>query len=133
MPQKFIDITQVHIVMVHLVILTRIATNITIAIHLSAPFLFRTSKIHCSILSWMRIHSRNIGNLTCCIGIEMRTGTIVPAQCISCISCTPTTKRHSPAYCSVKPYFSTPDTICRYSQCWTKRIKVRIGSIYFNS
>ena len=44
-PQEFIHVVEVHVVMVHLIVTVRIAADVSVAIHLRTPLLDRTGKI----------------------------------------------------------------------------------------
>ena len=71
MPKQFIDIIQIHIVVMHLIVTLRITANIPIGIHLRTPFLLGTCQIHLGVLRRMGNYRFYVRHLTLGIGIEM--------------------------------------------------------------
>ena len=78
-PQQFIDVAEVHVVMVHLVGLAWRTADIAIAIHLAAPPLLGPGTMLLLVLQWMGRYRLHIGDLTLGIGIEMADGTVAPS------------------------------------------------------
>ena len=128
MPHQFIDVIEIHIVMVHLVITVGITADITSGIHLCAPFLQRTGAVAFRILLCSRHRDRHIRHLRFGISIEMLHRTVIPSQHISEITSTPSCQRHSPSYRSMKPCLSVPDAIRRKDEGRTESVEIRIGS-----
>ena len=110
-PQQFVDVVQVHVVVVHLVVAVRVAADIAVAVHLRSPLLLRPCQVHRCILRRMRNRWRNIGHLTGGICVEMAAGAVVPSQHIGQISGTPASQRHSPSHGPMKPGLSVPYSI----------------------
>ena len=128
MPQEFIYITKIHIIMMHLIVTTRITTNISVTVLRCTPLLYGTSQSKGRILCRMWYRIGYLSHLAGSIGIEMRTGTIVPPQSIACISCTPAAKGHTPTNGTMQPDFTIPNTIGSYGKGTTQGIKKWIGS-----
>ena len=82
-PQQFVDVVQVHVVMVHLVVALWITTNIAIGIHLRAPSLLSSGQILCRILRGMGNHRLDARHLTLGVGIEMTDSPVVPSEHIA--------------------------------------------------
>lgn len=101
-PEEFINIAKIHVIVMHLIVLAGITANISITILRGSPTLFRPCQIQYRILSRMRDRIRDFSYLTGSIRIEVRPGTIMPAKRVSGISSTPATKwqRHPTAPCS---------------------------------
>ena len=133
MPKQLVHIIEVHVVMVHLIIALRITTDITIRIHLGAPFLLGTRHIHLRVLRRMRNRRFYIGHLTLGIGIEMAQLTLIPPQHITHIGSTPTGQRHTPAYTAMQPGLSVPIAIGSKGQGTSQCINIRIWCIELDS
>ena len=116
MPQQLVNVVEVHIVVMHLVVTVRIATDIAVRIHLRMPAFLRTCHLLLGILCRMRNVSRHILHLTLGVCIEMGLGTVIPTQHITQIACTPTSQRHTPANTAMQPRFSVPIAISRHHQ-----------------
>ena len=82
-PQQFVNIVQVHVVMVHLVVALRVSADVTVAIHLCAPFLFGAGQVHLGVVVGVRQSGGHVGHLTLGIGIEVGTGAVVPSQYVA--------------------------------------------------
>ena len=133
MPKQFIDIIQVHIVVMHLVVSLRIATDITIRIHLRAPFFLGSGKIERRVLRGMRNRGFHIRYLTLGIGIEMTHGPVIPSQHISQIACAPTCQRHPPSHTTMQPRLPVPVAIGGQRQSTAKGINIRVGGLEMDS
>ena len=129
MPHQFIDVVQVHIVVMHLVVTVRITADIAVAIHLRSPFFLSPCHIQRGILRRMRNRWRHICHLTSSIGVEMTFGTVPPSQHICQIASTPSSQRRPPAYRTMKPRHSVPSTVSCCYNGRAQRIKERIGSV----
>ena len=62
MPEQFIDIVEVHIIVAHLSVIIRQLADVAVAIHRSAPLLSRTSQILGCILGRMRIDGFDVAH-----------------------------------------------------------------------
>ena len=126
MPKQLVHIIEVHVIMVHLIIALRITTDITIRIHLCAPFFLGTRHIHLRVLRRMRNRRFYIGHLTLGIGIEMAQLTLIPPQYIPHIGSTPSGQRHTPSYTAMQPCLSVPVAICSKTKSASQCINIRI-------
>ena len=129
MPKQLVDIVQVHIIVVHLVIAFRIATDIAVRVHLCAPLFSGTSQVLFLVLCRMNLCGGHLSDLTLGISIKMTPGPVSPAQHVAQITSTPACQRHAPANATVQPGFSIPVAVSSHHQGTTQRINVRIGSV----
>ena len=100
-PEQLVDIVQVHIVVVHLVVAFRIATDIAVGVHLRTPFLLGTGEVHLGILRRVGDGRLDFRHLTLGVGIEMTDGTVGPAEDITEITRTPACQGHTPTDAAV--------------------------------
>ena len=128
MPEQLVDIHQVHVVMVELLVVLRIAADVAIAVHRSAPFVGATGEI-VLLVHHMRTGHRNIGHLTLGIGIEMNALAVEHTQEIAHIGSTPAWQRHSPAHSAMRPHLPVPGSVCSHNHGSANRIQISIGSI----
>ena len=110
-PQQFVDIVEVHVVVVHLVIAFRITADVAIRVHLCAPLLRSPGKVECGVLRGMGYRRLYIGHLALGVCIEVRDGTIVPTEYIAQIACPPSCQRHAPSNTAMQPCLSVPVAI----------------------
>ena len=128
-PQQFVYVTEIHVIMVHLIVTARIAADISVAVLRCSPYLGRTCKRKGRILCRMRNRIGNFGHLTGSIVVEMSSCPVVPAQHIAYVCGTPAAQRHTPADSSMQPHaLFPPNTVGSNSKCTAKRIEIRIGS-----
>ena len=133
-PQQFVYVAEVHVIMVHLVISPGISTNIPVAVLRCSPNLGRTCQCKSGILCRMRNRIRNPGYLTGGIVIKMSACAIVPTQYIAYISSAPTAQRHTPTDSSMQPHaLFSPNAIGGNGKRTAKRIEIRIGSSNFDA
>ena len=90
MPQEFVYVAEVHVVVVHLVVALRIAADVAVAVHLGAPFLLGPRHVLFRILGGMRIYGGDTVYLRLGVGVEMRAGAVVPAQEVAAVGSAPT-------------------------------------------
>ena len=129
MPQQFVYVVEVHVVMVHLVVATGITADITVGIHLCAPFLFCSCKVHSGILRRMGYNGFYSGHLTLGIGIEMGTRAVAPSQHVANISGTPTRQRHAPTDAAVQPSLSVPITVGGKDEGSCQRVQIGVWGL----
>ena len=70
-PQKSVDIIEVHVVVVHHVSAVGITADISIAIHLSSPLFLGSCHIQGTVLTGMGHCGGHIPHLTTCICLKM--------------------------------------------------------------
>ena len=116
MPQQFVDIAKIHIVVVHLIIAAGVTADISIAVLRGSPLLHRACQGEGCVLSRMGNGVRHVNDLTGCIGIKMRTYTVVPTKGIAGICRTPATEGHTPTDSAVQPDFTIPNAIGCHSK-----------------
>ena len=128
MPEQLVDIHQVHVVMVELLVVLRIAADVAIAVHRRAPFVGATREI-VLLVHHMRTGHRDVGHLTLGIGVEMNALAVEHTQEIAHIGCTPAWQRHSPAHSAMRPHLPVPGSVCSHDHGSAYRIQISIGSI----
>ncbi len=77
----------------------------------------------------MRDDRFHIRHLTGCVCIEMLFGTVVPAQHIAQIACTPTIERHAPTDGTMQPSFSIPSAFGSKHQCFVDGVDIWVGCV----
>ena len=76
MKQQFVDVVEVHVIVVHDILAVGIADDVAIRVHLSAPRLGLTGQQLLWVRSRVGDDRLNVGYLTVSVGIEMTHGTI---------------------------------------------------------
>ena len=132
MPKQFINIHEIHIIMMELIVLFGIAADITIAIHRRTPLIGTTRKSLFSIHQ-MRQGNRHIRHLTLGISTEMNALSVLHTQEITSIGSTPAIQRHTPTHCAMIPHLAIPCPIRSHDHDTSNRIQVRVRSIKNNS
>ena len=133
MPEQFVDVAQIHVVVMHLIGSVWISADISVTVLRRTPFFFRACEVQYTILSRMWDDKRNICHLTGCIIVKMSACAVVPTETITGVCRSPARKLHSPAYCSVKPHLAIPNSISSNGQCSTNRIQIGIRCINYDS
>ena len=131
-PQQFVDIVQVHVIVVHDVTTVGIAADIAIGVHLRAPGLGGTSQSLFRILRRMRNHRLHIRHLTVGIGREMRDGTVGHTEHIAEEACPPPIECHAPDDSAMQPHLSIPCTVGSSHQRSTKCVNIGVGGVEDN-
>ena len=127
-PQQFVDIHQVHIVMMKLVVFLRVSADIARAVHRSPPLVGTTRQV-VFLIHQMRFRNGHIGYLTLGVCIKVSALSVWHSEEIAHIGTSPARQRHAPSHGSMLPHLSVPGTIGSHHQSSTDRIDIGIGSM----
>ena len=128
-PEQFVDVVQIHVVVVHDVRTVGVAHDIAVGIHLRAPRLGCTRQALLRILRRMRDAGFDIGNLTVGVGREVRERAIRLAQHICQITSAPASKIHAPHDGTMQPHLSVPGTVGSGHQRTAQGVDIGVGGV----
>ena len=129
MPEKFIDIVEIHIVMAHLSVIIRQLADVSIAIHRCAPLFGRAGKVLGRILGRMRVDGLDVAHHASGVSTEMTKLPIEPSCHIAHITTSPAGKWCAPSDTTMHPRLPIPQAIGSSHQGGAKGIDQRIGSL----
>ena len=128
-PQQFVDVVQVHVIVVHLVIALGVAADVAVGVHLRAPLFLGSRQVLLLILRRMQVSHRHVRHLALGIGLKMTLGTLRPAQHVAQIAGTPACQRHAPANAAVQPRLTVPVTVGSHDEGTAQGIDIGVGGI----
>ena len=129
MPEELVDIVEVHVVMVHLIVSARVAADVSLTVHLSAPAFLSPCQPLLGVLRGRGNGRFYVDNLRCRVCIEMAAGSVVPAQDVACICRPPSCQRSAPANGSVQPRLPVPDAVGSSHEGSSEGVEKAVGSI----
>ena len=128
-PEQFVDVVQVHVVVMHLVGAVRVAADIAVGVHLRAPRLDSPRQTLPGVLRGMGDGGFHAGDLTVGVGREMGKGTVGQAQHVAEIAGPPSAEGHSPGDGSVEPHLSVPGPVGSGHQRPAEGVDVGVGGV----
>ena len=125
-PQQFVDVDKIHVVVVKLVVVFRCAADIAVRVHRRAPSVCPAGQ-PVGRVRQMGQHGGHARDLTAGIGLKMTLLPFGPAQEVARISPTPSGQLRLPAHGSVKPRLSVPGPVGRRREDSAHGIEPNIG------
>ena len=127
-PQQFVYIHQIHVVMMKLVVLLRISAYIARAVHRRSPLVGTTRQV-IFLIHQMRFCNGHIGYLTLGVCIKVGALSVWHSKKIAHVGSSPSRQRHAPSHGSMLPHLTIPGTIGSHHQSSTDRIDIGIGGM----
>lgn len=89
-PRRFVGVTGVRIVIVRLVILTKVATGVSVAVLENSPALFEPYRVRCEVLDQVESHVQSFDCLANDVHVRIHPNAVVPTGHISNVDDAPT-------------------------------------------
>ena len=129
MPQQFVDVVEVHVVVAHLVGLAGQFADVSVAVHLRAPFLVGASEVAQRVLRGVRVDGRHVGHHAAGIGVEVRASAVVPPQHVAHVGPSPSRQWRAPSDASVEPCLAVPQSVGSSGEAGAQRVDIGVGGV----